>query len=146
MLVQLSLGTGLILVTMLLSGSAFLIVETMFSLRRPWLRRPPHAPKLLFAMCVSVFWVLALMTVSVWSWAFSYWGLGIFATLEEAVYFSLVSFTTLGFGDVLLPQEWRLLSGMEAVNGLLMFGLLTAVLVEVLRRGREVQAEYEGRS
>ena len=52
------------------------------------------------------------------------------------MYFSLVSFTTLGFGDVLFPPEWRLLSGMAAANGLLNFGLLTALLVEALRHVR----------
>jgi hypothetical protein len=62
--------------------------------------------------------------------------LGIFETLEEAVYFALVSYTTLGFGDVLLEKEWRLLSGMAAANGLLNFGLLTALLVEALRHIR----------
>jgi len=56
-----------------------------------------------------------------------------------------VSYTTLGFGDVLLPQEWRLLSGMAAVNGLLNIGLVTAFLVEGLRQVRLSQiAETEG--
>ncbi|MEM9736953.1 MAG: ion channel, partial [Pseudomonadota bacterium] len=51
-----------------------------------------------------------------------------------ALYFSVVAFTTLGFGDVLLPQEWRLLAGLSAANGLLIFGVSTAFLVEVFRR------------
>ena len=59
-----------------------------------------------------------------------------FATLEASVYFSLVAYTTLGFGDILLPNDWRLLSGMAAANGLLNFGLLTAILVETLRQIR----------
>jgi hypothetical protein len=59
--------------------------------------------------------------------------LGLFPTMEEAVYFSLVAFTTLGFGDVLLPREWRLLAGLSAANGLLYFGLMTAMLVEAMR-------------
>ena len=59
--------------------------------------------------------------------------LGVSPDLEHAVYFALVSFTTLGYGDVLLPVGWRILGGMAAANGLLNFGLMTAVLVEALR-------------
>ncbi|MFN3144581.1 MAG: ion channel [Paracoccaceae bacterium] len=64
--------------------------------------------------------------------------------MEASVYFSIVAFTTLGFGDILLPQDWRLLAGLTAVNGLLMFGFLTAMLVEVLRRVRNTQSEGGG--
>ena len=64
------------------------------------------------------------------------WFIGIFVLFEASVYFALVAFTTLGFGDLLLPQEWRLLGGICAANGLLMIGLLTAILVETLRETR----------
>lgn len=80
-----------------------------------------------------------MMISSVLLWAVSLFLLNIFSTLEEAVYFALVAFTTLGFGDILLPQDWRLLGGMSAANGLLMFGLLTAILVEILRDTRARQ-------
>ena len=79
------------------------------------------------------------MTVSVWIWAIAFWSLQIFTTFEACVYFSLVAFTTLGFGDILLPVKWRLLAGMSAANGLLIFGLLTAMLVETLRQTRSRQ-------
>jgi len=82
------------------------------------------------------------MTVSVFVWAFALFWLDIFITLEASVYFALVAFTTLGFGDILLPQEWRLLGGMAAANGLLMFGLLTAILVEILRDTRARQRKF----
>jgi hypothetical protein len=47
----------------------------------------------------------------------------------------------LGFGDVLLPQDWRILAGMTAANGFLNFGLLTALLIEALRQIRLGQVE-----
>ena len=49
-------------------------------------------------------WMLTALSLSIWVWAFAFWELGAFTTLEEALYFSMVSFTTLGFGDVTLPQ------------------------------------------
>lgn len=55
-------------------------------------------------------------------------------TFEEAVYFSLVTFTTLGYGDITLGENWRLLSGAEAVNGILLAGWSTALLFTVVQR------------
>jgi len=55
-------------------------------------------------------------------------------TFEEAVYFSLVTFTTLGYGDITLGEQWRILSGAEAVNGILLAGWSTALLFTVVQR------------
>ena len=63
-------------------------------------------------------------------------------TLEKAVHFSLAAFTTLGLGDVVPATEWRLLAGMEAANGFLNFGLLTALLIAALRQTRLGQAQH----
>ena len=76
--------------------------------------------------------LLASISISVWLWALCLLGLGVFHEAETSVYFALVSFTTLGFGDIVLEKQWRILSGMMAANGLLIFGLTTAVLVDFL--------------
>ena len=51
---------------------------------------------------------------------------------EQALYFSMVTFTTLGYGDVLLEDHWRLLGSFEAANGIIMFGWTTAIVIAVL--------------
>jgi hypothetical protein len=136
MFLQIAIGTGLMMMSIAVGGAGILAMEVGFARSHTWLIREPHRPKLLLVMlCVSLV-VLGIITAGVWIWALAFYGLGVFVTLEESVYFSLVSFTTLGFGDVLLPHEWRLLSGMAAANGLLNFGLLTALLVEALRHVR----------
>jgi len=96
------------------------------------LRRKSVAPVAL--LTAATLWLLLAMSVAIWVWAVAFNFLGAFETLEEALYFSMVSFTTLGFGDVILPQEWRLLSGLIAANGLILFGLNTAFLIEVFSR------------
>ena len=53
---------------------------------------------------------------------------------EAAIYFSFVTFTTLGYGDLTLSDGWRLLSGIEALNGILLDGWSTAVLFAVVQR------------
>jgi len=81
----------------------------------------------------AVILVLAAHTVCVWIWAVLFRILDVFPTLEEAVYFSIVSFTTVGYGDVVVDKNWRVLSGFVSVNGLLAFGIFTAFLIEVMR-------------
>jgi hypothetical protein len=139
--IQIALGTMLMLTSILVSGLAFWALEVLLVRSHPWLTREPHRPKLALVLSITVVWVLGMVTAGVWIWALALWALGIFVTIEASVYFSLVAFTTLGFGDILLPQDWRLLGGMAAANGLLSMGLLTAMLVEVLRHVRLSQIE-----
>lgn len=85
-------------------------------------------------LSASTLWLLAALSIAIWIWAGFFLYLGCFANIEQSLYFSMVAFTTLGFGDLTLPQEWRILSGMIAANGLVLFGLNTAFLIEVLHR------------
>jgi hypothetical protein len=94
---------------------------------------------------VAALWILGIVTFGVWLWAGLFYWLGLFPTVEECVYFALVSFTTLGYGDLVLPVGWRLLGGMAAANGFLTFGLLIAMLVEALRHIRLGQFEAKRR-
>lgn len=136
MIIQIAIGSVLLVLSVMTAGISFWVVEWRLLRLRTWLTRPPHRPKLMIVLCTTALWVLLQMTVAVWLWALTFSGLGIFTSLEEAVYFALVSFTTLGFGDILLPNEWRLLGGMAALNGLLNMGLVTAAMIEVLRQLR----------
>ncbi len=136
MIIHIAIGSVLLVLSVMTAGISFWVVEWRLLRLRPWLTRPPHRPKLMIVLCTTALWVLLQMTVAVWLWALTFSGLGIFTSLEEAVYFALVSFTTLGFGDILLPIEWRLLGGMAALNGLLNMGLVTAAMIEVLRQLR----------
>ena len=65
-------------------------------------------------------------------WAGVFLARGEFATFAAAFYHSVVNFATLGYGDVVMSEESRLLGALEAANGVLMFGLSTSVLFVVL--------------
>ena len=141
MFIQLALGTALLLFSIMIAGVSYWLMEIGLLRLNPWLTRAPHRPKLIFVLCLAAVWIMFQMTIGGWVWALTLMGLGVFDALEPAVYFALVAFTTLGFGDVLLPIEWRLLGGMAAANGLLNIGLVTALLVEALRQIRLQQIE-----
>jgi len=55
------------------------------------------------------------------------------SNLSDAVYFSIVTFTTLGYGDISIASHWRLLSGIEAINGIMLIGWSTAILYSLLQ-------------
>jgi hypothetical protein len=141
MLSQIALGTGLLVINVLIMAMAAFLLEVTFRRAHRWLIAPPQRPKLLLMLIGVCLWVLAVITTGVWIWAMALLGVGAFGTLEQAVYFALVAFTTLGLGDLVPPPEWRILSAMVAVNGFLSFGLLTALLVEALRQVRLAQLE-----
>ena len=134
MLTQLSIGSAIILATMgVMVGFVYAAIRYFRKLDERLGDRKIGAAQLLTVLSGGVLLVLAANTVCVWIWALSFRLLNVFSTLEEAVYFSLVSFTTVGYGDVVVGVEWRILSGFVAVNGLLAFGLFTAFLIEMIR-------------
>ena len=61
-------------------------------------------------------------------WAVFYVMVDALPAFEDAIYFSLVTFTTLGYGDITLDEKWRLLAAFEAANGIIMFGWTTAII------------------
>ena len=81
--------------------------------------------------------VIAIMTATIAEgvlWAISYSSIGAFKTFEEAMYFSLVTYTTLGYGDLVLQDSHRLMGAIEAANGVIMFGWSTSIVVFVIQK------------
>ena len=72
--------------------------------------------------------------VQVAFWALLYRLLGAFPDFETAMYFSGVTFTSLGYGDVVLDGGMRLLGPLQAANGLMMFGITTALFISAVQQ------------
>jgi len=78
------------------------------------------------------------------AWALLYQLHGRFPDFETALYFSGVTFTSLGYGDITLPPRIRLLSAMEASDGLMMFGITSAIFVGAMQHSlKQVRAHLE---
>ena len=80
---------------------------------------------------ILVMFVVALLEAL--AWASVYLVLGALKGMEQALYFSLVTFTTLGYGEIVLDERWRLLASFEAANGIIMFGWSTAIVIAVVQ-------------
>lgn len=145
MLVQILLGAALLIVNTLMTTFSALAMLRFARRYSGWLSREPHDLKLILAASVVSVWMLAIITASVTIWATTFRLLQLFPDMESAVYFSLVVYTTLGFGDVTLTTDWRIFGVVAAVNGLLNIGLLTAIMMETLRNIRVSQQGHQAR-
>ncbi len=85
-------------------------------------------------LIVTILGIFFVHTVEIWTWAVLYFWLGEFETMERSLYFSTVTFTTLGYGDITLQERWQLLSSFEAANGIILFGVSTAFVFGVIRK------------
>jgi hypothetical protein len=131
-------GIGLVALTMVIHavGTASLIYHIARHHSQPDGHIEPR--KVLQVIIGTAIWLMLLHVLEILLWAFAYVLLvpsPRLDTFEEATYFSFVTFTTLGYGDITLGvSEWRLLSGIEALNGILLVGWSTALLYAVVQR------------
>jgi len=131
-LLQLSIGAILVVMNAILHVVALDMinhkVRSVVALHAVPLRTRIRIPLLIFATLATFVSHIA----QIWLWAGCYLLFGEFRELEPALYFSAVVFSTLGFGDIVASQEWRLMASCEAAGGMILFGLSTAFLFEVL--------------
>jgi voltage-gated potassium channel len=114
--------------------------------RRTMLRSMGLVGHSVVLICVfAVIVLLHILEAGIWATFYQTWGL--FPNFETSFYFSLTSYTTIGYGDVTLPQRWRMLGGVEGFSGVLLCGLSTAFIFIILnamlesRRGQPVAEE-----
>ncbi len=74
------------------------------------------------AILFVVLGLVAVITAEIWLYAVAYVAVGALGDFEAALYFSTTSFTTIGYGDVVLDHKWRLLGAIKKTNNLLLFG------------------------
>ena len=94
------------------------------------------------AIVFVVLGLVAILTIEIWLYGMVYFSLGALPDFESALYFSTTSFTTIGYGDVVLEKSWRLFGAVEGANGLLLFGWSTAFLIAVTARMRILEHDW----
>lgn len=131
---QLFIGTILICITVVIHA-VFLDILIR------WISRVSNTARLMFKehwkvpMLVSaVLGVFVAHIIQIWLWALFYLTVHALPTLEESLYFSTSTFTTVGFGDVVLSKDWRLVSSFQSANGFILFGWSTAFIFEIMSR------------
>ena len=85
-------------------------------------------------LTIAVMGVFCAHMIQIWIWAVFYVAVGALPAFEEALYFSTSTFTTVGFGDLVLDEKWRLVSSFQSANGFILFGWSTAFIFEVMSK------------
>jgi voltage-gated potassium channel len=105
-------------------------------------RNRSNLPPRLFRSILSTASVLILLHgLEAFLWALLFMVLpahGGLDSFHDALYFSMITFTTLGYGDITLNADWQLLTGVEGMVGIVVFGLTTALLFAVIQRSWNV--------
>jgi hypothetical protein len=94
-----------------------------------------HAPQKWHVYRVSL--VVIIMSLAGFlesiAWAVTYLVVGALETVDTAIYFAIVTYTTLGYGDVVLEGPWHLLAAFSSINGIIMFGWSTAIVLAAVQ-------------
>ena len=122
---------GVCVVVQLAFVGAAAHVMVLFGTRLRQFGRSLHVSTLL---AIALTAIIGALTAQVWIWAWVYIRYDILADWNSAVYFSLVTFTSLGYGDIVLGPEVGIFAAFGSVTELLAFGLSTAFMVSSMSR------------
>ena len=134
MLSNLALGTLVISLNVVVHTVGLVMLARWMSWIVRWFRLHRHSLGKTVAMVTTVLGLFLVHSVEVWIWAFAHLMTGVVNTLEEAVYFSTVTFTTLGYGDITPALSWRVFAALESMNGFILIGWSIAYLIAASTR------------
>jgi hypothetical protein len=134
MVLNLILGTMLIALTVIIHTVGLILLARWMAWIVHWFRLHRHSLGKTVAMVTTVLGLFFVHTIEVWMWAAAYLVTGVVADLESAVYFSTVTFSTLGYGDITPTAAWQVFAALEAMNGFVLIGWSIAYLVAASTR------------
>ncbi len=134
MIQQLLVALALAIVTVVIHavGTVYVVIPAagVFNPKRV----PLDPPRPLWTLARMASLLLALHVVEMTVWATAFAAAGVLADFETSLYYSLTSYTTVGYGDVVPSASWRLLGPIEAVVGVMMLGWSTSITVAAVQR------------
>ena len=132
MLGELAIAAAIVSVCLIIHIAGILLMADWILRRREYFEQ--SAGRRHFAvLIVTIFAGIMILHVTQTSlWAAFYYAQGLFSDFETSLYFSMVSFTTIGYGDVLLPRTWRLLGVIEGFSGVVLCGVSTGFIFAVI--------------
>ena len=139
-------GGGMLLLIVLIHAAGMRFVTDRFEMRLQTfgIMQSTWRPDVLMGFVVTLMLLLHLLEIWVWSAALVYSGL--VDNWRAAGFFAANTYTTVGYGNFLLPEGWHMLAPIIAMSGLFTFGWTGSVLVEIVRRCQQVKtAAYKAK-
>ena len=131
MLMNILIAAIIIIATVGIHAEAMMLAVRLIRKEEGGLRQQLRQTHLYRVSGIVLLMFLASL-IEVLVWAIAYLALNAIEGFEQAFYFSMVTFTTLGYGDIVLEERWRLLASFEAANGIIIFGWTTAIVMAVV--------------
>jgi len=132
MLTELATAAAIVTICLIIHVAGILLMAEWLLRRREDLERTASNRRFAVLIVGLFAGILCLHIIQTSLWAVFYYVQNLFSDFETSLYFSMVSFTTLGYGDVLLPRRWRLLGVIEGFSGVLLCGVSTAFIFAVV--------------
>jgi hypothetical protein len=142
MLANLALATLTVIVTVIFHFAGLVLLLRLLSYRGHGSRAQHSLRGQGLIIIVVVLGIFALTTVEIWFYAVVFLAIGAIGDFEAALYFSTVTFTSLGYGDVVLSPSWRIFGAIEAANGLMLIAWSTAFLLSLMTRLRALEHDW----
>jgi voltage-gated potassium channel Kch len=134
MILNLTLGTLFIAATVIFHTVGLMALTTIINRLVRRFHLHVHTIGKTMSMVATVLGIFVLHTIEIWFWAAIYLADGQFTNFPDSLYFSTVTFSTLGYGDITLTPAWRLMGALEGINGFILLGWSTAYLVAASTR------------
>ena len=137
MLVELAVSTVMVLLTVILHGAGLLMLDRLLEMRDRSKGRARISPVSIEGAIVAVLATLGLLIlhgIEIWLYAILFRGIGAIETLRDAVYFSTITYASIGFSDAAITPEWKLVGAIEGINGALLLGWSVAFFVTLMTR------------
>lgn len=137
MLDELAISTVMVLLTVIFHGTGLMLLSKVLRMElreeaeHPWRNTRVRALVITIALVLGLF---VLHAAEIWAYAVLYLQLEALPHIREAVYFSTISYSTTGYDDDLLAEQWRLVAAIEGMNGVLLMGWSTAFFVTGVTR------------
>jgi voltage-gated potassium channel len=132
MFTEIAIAAAIVSVCLVIHVAGILLMGKWLLHRREDLERNPGNRRFALLIVTLFAGIIFLHLIQTSLWAVFYYTQNLFSDFETSLYFSMVSFTTIGYGDVLLPRRWRLLGVIEGFSGVLLCGLSTAFIFAVV--------------
>lgn len=132
MLRELAIAAAIVSVSLVIHMAGILLMAEWLLHQREELEQRISKRRFVVLMITLFAGILLLHVIQTSLWAVFYYTQELFSDFETSLYFSMVSFTTIGYGDVLLPRNWRLLGVIEGFSGVLLCGVSTAFIFAVV--------------
>ena len=134
MFANLALGSLLISATVVIHTVGLITLSRVMAWVVRWFRLHQHDFGRTVAMLTTVFGLFFIHTLEIWLWAAVFAAMGVISGFENALYFSTVTFSTVGYGDITAAPEWRLFAAFEGMDGFILIGWSIAYLIAASTR------------